>query len=210
MNRVQTVTQKHHRVEKPGQKPNRLHKPPNWPSQRTRRAQARASVAVSWPAQRRIVVGLPGRIAASGCRVVAPRRRVAGIVPLATRAPRACRTPARPPTRPEGARPRACCTLSPAPTVPCRSAQWPYRGRASRAHLAVSWPRSRYKLPSCLALSHNTVYVLRYSAHNLQATSLAIQTCLLQYNLALHSAIRSKTNKLYCNTVSSITIQIGQ
>ena len=149
MNRVQTVTQKHHRLEKLGQKPNRLHKPPNWPSQRTRRAQARASVAVSWPAQRRIVAGLPGRIAASGCRVVAPQCHVTGIVPLAPCAPRAyrsCRTPAHLPSRTARARPNGCCTLSlapsPTPTVPCRSAQWPYRGRAPHAHLAVSWLRS--------------------------------------------------------------------
>ena len=117
-------------------------------------------------------------------------------LPLLPRAPRA-----RPPAshlRPLAQRPRAPNVLRPvpcpAPTVPCRSAQWPYRGRAPRAHLAVSWPRSRYRLPSCLALSHNTVYVLRYNAHSLQATSLAIQTCLLQYNFALHPAIRSSSN----------------
>ena len=44
MNRVQTVTQKHYRVEKPGQKPSQVHEHQNWPSWAHRRAQARA-----WP-----------------------------------------------------------------------------------------------------------------------------------------------------------------
>ena len=82
MKRVQTVTQKHYRVKNPGQKPNWLHEPPTGPAS-TLGAPRRARASVSWLAQRRIVVGLPGRIAASGCRVLAPQRRIAGIVPLA-------------------------------------------------------------------------------------------------------------------------------
>ena len=147
----------------------------------------------------------PGRVLARAGRVAAlTRAPLRAVLPCACSAPAPARlAPAR---TQRSARPTPC----PAPTVPCRSAQWPYRGRALRAHLAVSWPRSRYRLPSCLALSHNTVFVLRYNAHSLQATSLAIQTCLLQYNFALHPAIRSKTNKLYCNTVSFLTVQIVQ
>ena len=63
MNRVQTVTQKHHRVEKPDQKPSQVHGHQNWPSWAQRRAQDRPGVrmaarvrpyrgqpnAVSWP-----------------------------------------------------------------------------------------------------------------------------------------------------------------
>ena len=66
--------------------------------------------------------------------------------------------------------------------VPARVQARSYRGRVSRAWLAVSWPASRHRLPSCLAplycdkipsclapFGHNTVYVLRYNAHSLQA-----------------------------------------
>ena len=93
MNRVQTVTQKHYRVEKPGQKPNRLHEPPTGPAS----APGARARAVSWPAQRRIVAELPGRIAATGCRVMAPQCRIASIVSLAPAAvPRApCPAPLR-------------------------------------------------------------------------------------------------------------------
>ena len=117
----------------------------------------------------------------------APLQRAPRFRLPAARLPHAPASARSPSTR---VRPNACCTPSPAPTVTCRSAQWPYRGRAPRAQPAVSWPRSRYRLPSGLALSHNTVYVLRYNGHNLQATSLAIQICLLQYNFSLHSAIQ--------------------
>ena len=116
-------------------------------------------------------------------RPLTPSRPLTPARSACARAQRSARPPApsalRARLRPASAcRPCAC----PAPTVPCRSAQWPYRGRAPRALLAMPWPRSRYRLPNSLALSHNTVYVLRYNAHSLQATSLAIQTCLLQYN----------------------------
>ena len=126
---------------------------------------ARARVAVSWPAQCRIVAGLPGRIAASGCRVVAPQRRIAGIVPL---------VPAR-------------CAASSVPRTPAHlalrvsQAQRPYRGRVLRASavsqrasarpcavsqdtpLLARFPMSRYKTWPCntipyqlCSFSHNT------------------------------------------------------
>ena len=52
MNRVQTVTQKHYRVEKPGQKPNRVHEHPTGPAcEHKPRARGRVvgAAAVSWP-----------------------------------------------------------------------------------------------------------------------------------------------------------------
>ena len=92
-----------------------------------------------------------------------------------------CRGAPTPYRRHSAARPCALCRAPcPAPCAPASlaprvsQAQRPYRGRVLRApapchgrvlceHLAVSWPRSRYKLPSCLALSHNTNSAIQIS-----------------------------------------------
>ena len=180
-----------------------MHKTPHQAQLSTPRCAQARTVAVSWPLAR------PCSSQGRPCR--RPQRPCRSLMPRAPRAPScACSSAAlrarlaRPAPAAPAARPSTCSAPAPAgpapelaqrparpaPTVPCCSAQWPYRGRAPRAHLALSWPRSRYRLPSCLALSHNTVYVLRYNAHSLQATSLAIQTCLLQYNFGLHPTIQ--------------------
>ena len=179
------MTQKHHRVEKPGQKPNRLHEPPNWPSQRTRRAQACARVAMSWPAQRRIVTGLPGRIVASGCRVVAPQRRITDIVPLA---------PARYAAR---AVPCAPTRLAPRPCASCRACRgppWPYREHsATRQRRVVGVCARRIgRIVVCLASHCPASSSLPVAIHCIVLQCNSSQTRLPQYNI------------LYCNTVYSL------
>ena len=111
--------------------------------------QVRARVDVSWPAQRRIVVGLPGHIAA--CRVVEPQRRIAGIVPLA-HARYAARTV-----------PRAPACLAPRMSQVQRS----YRGRVLRASAPCRSAQARVLKPCretlpCWpgSLCHDTLGVL--------------------------------------------------
>ena len=138
MNRVQTVTQKHYRVEKPGQKPSQVHEHQNWPSWHAqvrtggpRHAHGRARAVVSWPG--------PGR-------VVARDRSYRGLRSAVSQA------------------------------------QQPYRGRVTRAPLAVSWALAalcvviqlvsckaqvtihfsvlRYTSPAAISFNHDTVSVL--------------------------------------------------
>ena len=165
MNRVQTATQKHYRVKNPGQKPNWLHEPPTGPTSAPS-APRRARASVSWPAQRRIVAGLPDRIAASGCCVAGPNGRVAA----SCRAPPHAqpRLPARPARAPSALRARlhacACRPRTPnarSPSAPSPSAQCPARLTPS-AH-------------ACLAHCHNTKFCIAAQKSANPSPSVTIQ-----------------------------------
>ena len=105
--------------------------------------------------------------------------------------------------------PRTPCPRSPrAPSAPpacpapCRSAHWPYRGRAPRAPLALQHAVSQYSLclmplPFKRLQSRYNVFIVTQLAS--PAKSLAIQ--ILQYNPCQVSFLL-QYNKLYCNTVS--------
>ena len=83
MNRVQMVTQKHYRVEKPGQKPNRLHEPPTGPANALG-ARARGCVVASpTPCHGRD----PGRVAGAGRRIVGAASAVSQCAVLRARLP---------------------------------------------------------------------------------------------------------------------------
>ena len=79
MNGVQTVTQKHYRVEKPGQKPSQVHEHQKWPSWHAqvrtgapRRAYGPARAVVSWSGPSRVVArdrSYRGRLNAVSWRV---------------------------------------------------------------------------------------------------------------------------------------------
>ena len=161
MNRVQTVTQKHYQVEKPGLKPSQVHEHPNWPSWHAqvrtgapRHAHGHALEVVSWPG--------PGRVA--GPTAVS---RLCD-----ARAPARCAARAMPSPLP------ALLRASQRITARKRS----YRGRVPRAPLAVSWALTarcvviqpvsykpqvtihfsvlRYTSPAAIPFSHDTVSVL--------------------------------------------------
>ena len=98
----------------------------------------------------------------------------------------------------------------------------PYRGRVLCAHLAVSWPRSRYSpafsppschnTPWCIAiqsllpafLSHNTSNVLRYTFCLAYPLSVTIQFGLYRDMLIPQPAYLSVTiQPVYCDTLFS-------
>ena len=165
---------------------------------------------------------------APACRALRLRR-----APLAPSAPRArpasapCAPCARlPPPSPHAARPLrpAACSSRPLarpPALRAPSASTPNAQHAQRpapacrvaATVAVSWlgwALHRNTVQPCLApkLQYSAVYCNTLLP---SSSPLLLQyNLVLQYNLALHPAIQSKTNKLYCNTISFLTIQIGQ
>ena len=135
MNRVQTVAQKHHRVENQVKKPNRVHEHPAGPAGTPRcalarpgahwRAQARACLAVSWAG---LAVSWPRPPAVSQPKAAmsqAPQRR---IIACDARAPARYALRAMPaPLRASSARPahllRAQCLIVgavPRAPAPCR------------------------------------------------------------------------------------------
>ena len=74
MNRVQTVTQKHYRVEKPDKKPSRLYEPPTGPTGQACAHRPRPGRARAWLCRGRsgrVVAGPPGSVAGQHGRIAA-------------------------------------------------------------------------------------------------------------------------------------------
>ena len=87
MNRVQTVTQKHYRVEKPGRKTRQVHEHqnwPNWPPRHARCAQAWSYRGRAWPCRGRGPRSYcSSRLPCRSAHPRAPGRRAARSVPRA-------------------------------------------------------------------------------------------------------------------------------
>ena len=132
MNRVQTVTQKHYRVEKPGRKPSQVHEHPTGPACAHRQRPGRVRMAVSW-------AGLS--VSWSGPPVVS--QPSAGF----RSRPAHCLSPAR--AAPQRPRPRATAQRLRAPRAWC-AVSWAWLGCiAIQPSLAFLLPS--HNTPGCIA-----------------------------------------------------------
>ena len=209
MNRVQTVTQKYHRVENQFEKPSRMHKHPTGPT-----GTPRCALALPGARTPGRIVGRPGRVVAEApCRIAAPaavwQRPCA---PCHERlAPRPC---APCPACVAGLHGRIMSASRPCRRRSCRVAA--LRARVSRPSTQRSRTlRSHVRpaCPACLAtiqyfvlqpkisqtkpLSHNISSVLRYTFCLAYPLPVAIQGLISQYNPLLNQI---PSSHLSCNT----------
>ena len=164
----------------------------------------RARVVVSWPAQRSIVAGLPGRIADT-----------VSLAYAGCAARHAC-APTRIVARTATYRRMQTAVSWPSAALPA----WSYRGRV-RAGTAVSWPASRHNAQPPSHPGHNTLCVLRYKRPAFKPASVTIhpsvlryKPCLIQpfkqpqsrYKICIVTQPSAQPSLLSCNTMPNVTI----